>query len=82
MTEVCSWPKGREKAIMFGVNEITPGRSVKQRKKRVGRKQTRWDFSCLPGLAANQSGGERRVMDLVACFHDGNAQIPCTSLAE
>lgn len=35
MTEVCSWPKGREEAIMVGVDEITAGRSIKQRKKLV-----------------------------------------------
>lgn len=35
MTEVCSWPEGREEAIVVGVNEITAGRSIKQREKRA-----------------------------------------------
>lgn len=35
MTEVCSWPKGREKAVTVGANEITTGRNIKQRKKSV-----------------------------------------------
>lgn len=33
MTEVCSWPKERKKAIMVRVNEITAGRSIKQRRR-------------------------------------------------
>lgn len=33
MMEVCPWPEGREEAIMVGVNEITAGRSIKQREK-------------------------------------------------
>lgn len=41
MTEVCSWPEGREKAVMVGVNEITAGRSIKQRRKRAGSEAAR-----------------------------------------
>ena len=40
---------------MVGVNEITAGRSIKQRKKRAGSELARWDFSCLPGLVASWS---------------------------
>lgn len=48
MTEVCSWPKGREKAIMLGVNEITPGRSITRGKReRVGSKQDGISAVCL-----------------------------------
>lgn len=61
MTEVCSWPKGREKAIMVGVNEINAGRSIKQRKKRAGSELARWDFNRLPGLAANWDGSWKRA---------------------
>lgn len=35
---------------MVGVNEITAGRSIKQKKKRVGSELAKWDFNCLPGL--------------------------------
>lgn len=63
MTEVSSWPKGREKAIMVGVNEITAGRSIKQRKKRVGSELARWDFNRLPGLGANWSGSCKEVLN-------------------
>lgn len=56
MTEVCSWPEGREEAIVVGVSEITAGRSIKQRKKRVDSEPAKWDFNHLPRLAANSSG--------------------------
>lgn len=61
MPEVCSWPEGREKAVMVGVNEITAGRSIKQRRKRAGSEAARWDFNHLPRLAANCSGGFKGV---------------------
>lgn len=61
MTEVCSWPEGREEAIMVGVNEITAGRSIKQRKKRADIEAAKWDFNHLPRLAANWSGSCKEI---------------------
>lgn len=61
MTEVCSWPEGREEAIVVGVNEITAGRSIKQRKKGMDSEQAKWDFNHLPRLAANSSGSYEGV---------------------
>lgn len=56
MTDECSWPEGREKAAMVGVNEITAGRITKQSKKRASSEPARWDFNHLPRLAADWSG--------------------------
>lgn len=61
MTEVCSWPEGREEAIVVGVNEITAGRSIKQRQKRMDSEKAKWDFNHLPRLAANSCGSYKGV---------------------
>lgn len=44
---------------MVGVNEITAGRSTKQRKKRADSEPAKWDFNHLPRLAANWSGSHK-----------------------